>query len=332
MDSSPHALSQDEKNKQLLNAVEIGDFLMVASLLSVGASAEATGRFGYTALMLAARRGHSAVVAELITVGSHIDATSEYGHTALMLAARKGHSAVVSKLIEVGANKEATGQFGYTALMWAARNGHTVVVEKLIEAGVNKEATSRYRDTALIIAARSGHTAVVEKLIEAGANKEATSRFGCTALMHATRGNHEITAFLLLSAMSLESRAVLKFGQGGCEINRRLGQHPSARLAVRYEVMASGFERQIGEIYEFFRQSSRSMPNSLLGIMFEYLRPDGLLAVNMESKIRLASSITTQNQESVERAAVPVTFRAFSCFPSCLRSSESVMTKKKARL
>ena len=366
IDIDLRALTQDEKNIQLLNAIEIGKATMVMTLLSAGASVEAIGRFGYTALILAARRGHSAVVPQLIAAGANKEATTRGGNTALIWAARRGHSAVVSQLITAGANKGATSQFGHTALMWAARNGHTLAVEKLIEAGANKETTSRFGDTALIIAAKNGHTlaveklieagankettsrfgdtaliiaaknghpAVVEKLIEAGANKEATDQFGCTVLMHATNRNHEITAFLILSAMSPESRAVLKFGQGGCALNRRLGQHPSARLAVRYEAMASGFARAVSELYQFFCQPSCSMPNMMpnpiLGIMLEYLRPEGLLAaIKIDEKRRLASS-TVQNQERVERAAVPVTFRAFSCFPSCLRSSESVMTKKK---
>ena len=333
IDIDLRALTQDEKNIQLLNAIEIGKATMVMTLLSAGASVEAIGRFGYTALILAARRGHSAVVPQLIAAGANKEATTRGGNTALIWAARRGHSAVVSQLITAGANKGATSQFGHTALMWAARNGHTLAVEKLIEAGANKETTSRFGDTALIIAAKNGHPAVVEKLIEAGANKEATDQFGCTVLMHATNRNHEITAFLILSAMSPESRAVLKFGQGGCALNRRLGQHPSARLAVRYEAMASGFARAVSELYQFFCQPSCSMPNMMpnpiLGIMLEYLRPEGLLAaIKIDEKRRLASS-TVQNQERVERAAVPVTFRAFSCFPSCLRSSESVMTKKK---
>ncbi len=331
----------------LISSARWGQTAVVKHLLSKGANIEAANQYGETALMFSAMSGHTAVVEHLLFNNANIEASNQEGETALLLAAWKGHTAVVEKLLSKGANIEAADQNGYTALICAAIAGHTAVIRALLLKGANKEFASQLGNTSLMLAAERGQTAVVEQLIDAGAaievtnqygktplmlaaergqtavvaylllkneSKEVTNRHRDTALMLAASANRQDTAFLILRAMSSESRAALKFGQGGCALNRCLSQHPSGKLAVRYEAMASGFERQVGEIYQFFSHSSRSMIHPILAIMLEYIRPAWLLNVNMLSEVSLVSRTAQSQERLVEsealfaQAAVPVLF------------------------
>ena len=179
---------------------------------------------------------------------------------------------------------------------------------------------------AILNAARNGHTAVVEQLIAANANIDATDKDRATALILAERNNHQNTAFLILRAMSPASRAAVKFGQGGCALNRSLAANPVARLAARYEAMASGFERQVCEMYQFFSHPSRPMVNPVLTIMLEYLKAEWLLNSNMEAEIRLASRTVRRQEKLAIKAPVPVTFRYSASAEQ--RKEEELSTKQ----
>jgi ankyrin repeat protein len=55
------------------------------------------------------------------------------GYTALTLAATKGHSEVVRLLIEKGANLNTTTSCGRTPLFYAIENGHLKTVRLLVD-------------------------------------------------------------------------------------------------------------------------------------------------------------------------------------------------------
>ncbi len=183
MDSSPSfidavaALTQDEKNTQLLKAAKAGDVDKVGVLLQAGAAIEATDRLRNTALIIAAESGHTAVVKQLLSKGANIEAVNEF--------------------------------FVENALILAACNGHTSVVECLLLNNANINAINQYRETALMRSVWKGHTAVLAKLIEAGADIEAATRSGHTALMLAVHENHQDAGFLLLNALSSERVEIL---------------------------------------------------------------------------------------------------------------------------
>ena len=60
-----------------------------------------------TALLLAAKKGHSLTVTVLIKGGADLEAKDWYERTALHCAAEKGHSFIVTELIKAGADLEA---------------------------------------------------------------------------------------------------------------------------------------------------------------------------------------------------------------------------------
>ena len=59
------------------------------------------------------------------------NAKNRYGRTALMEAARKGHLAVVEALLAAGADVHERNKFGQTAADWALEHSHLTVYARL---------------------------------------------------------------------------------------------------------------------------------------------------------------------------------------------------------
>jgi ankyrin repeat protein len=79
----------------------------------------------------------------LLQGGAKVDAALQNGFTALMIAAGKGHAEVAQVLLQGGAKVDAVDKDGGTALMYAAQNGHKEVVKILKQAGANKNKRRR---------------------------------------------------------------------------------------------------------------------------------------------------------------------------------------------
>mmetsp|Transcript_12255 Transcript_12255/g.17096 ORF Transcript_12255/g.17096 Transcript_12255/m.17096 type:complete len:903 (+) Transcript_12255:62-2770(+) len=115
---------------------------------------------------------------------TYVDSFSETGFSALIIAAAKGHKEAVTYLLEAGAAVEATSGNGVTALMYAAASGMNDVINILIEKGgaaVNTEHSNG--GTALLEAASGGNTDSMKLLIEKGAKFDFIDNDGVTPLM-----------------------------------------------------------------------------------------------------------------------------------------------------
>ena len=60
-----------------------------------------------------------------------------YGQTALMLAAHRGHGEIVALLVEQGADLNVTAKYTLSALMLAVVNGHANIARLLARAGAD---------------------------------------------------------------------------------------------------------------------------------------------------------------------------------------------------
>jgi ankyrin repeat protein len=99
---------------------------------------------------LAASQNSIGITAALLFLAkANINAINGNGYTALMLAARAGHTEMVDLLIQVGADIEVVGKYGYTALMWAAKNRHNEIITLLLKAGANPNIVDKCGKTAL---------------------------------------------------------------------------------------------------------------------------------------------------------------------------------------
>ena len=119
-------------------AIKAGDVDAVRALLRSGTDINAKDRYGQTALMLAAHRGHAALVRQLIEHGANLDVTAKYSLSALMLAVIAGHTEIVRRLVQAGANRNlqgsgAPGFAGKTAYDLAVARGLKELYDELAD-------------------------------------------------------------------------------------------------------------------------------------------------------------------------------------------------------
>ncbi|CAE7733005.1 unnamed protein product, partial [Symbiodinium pilosum] len=111
----------------------------------------------------------------LLQAGADTDLQNKAGRTALMEAARSGHTEIAQLLLQTGAEtalKVSDGCYRYTALVEAAFFGHTEIVRLLLKAGAESDLKDQFGRTALLQAASKGRRQIVQLLLQAGANKD----------------------------------------------------------------------------------------------------------------------------------------------------------------
>eukprot|EP00930_Biecheleria_cincta_P025249 TRINITY_DN17989_c0_g1_i1.p1 TRINITY_DN17989_c0_g1~~TRINITY_DN17989_c0_g1_i1.p1 ORF type:complete len:231 (+),score=57.98 TRINITY_DN17989_c0_g1_i1:59-751(+) len=134
------------------------------------------------ALFEYSRRGQLEEVEEELASCSPNTYFSYDGSTALLAAARGGHSAVVQALLSARADLEARSEDGSDALLNAASGGNAEVVSMLLKAKANLDTVNEDEVTPLILAAHYGHAHAVQVMLDAGANPDHSAPGWGTAL------------------------------------------------------------------------------------------------------------------------------------------------------
>lgn len=162
------------------------------------------------ALLEAARTNKTEKVKHLLKKGANVNARGKYGRTALMLAADEGHVSVVRLLLENGAdvNAKAPYDMGRTALMCAvyptvvigapgnySTRSDAVITEMLLQKGADVNARDNIGETALIYVLESVCHSNQERvlyfanlLVAHGADVNAMTNDGCRPLDYASSG------------------------------------------------------------------------------------------------------------------------------------------------
>ena len=179
---NPNAPLILEDFSALLLAAERGHTECVKALLAAGADIKAQNKYGKTPLMYAAAEGQTECVKALLAAKAEVNAKEKDGQTALMIAAREGHAECVKLLLAAGADINAQDKDGKTALMKAAERGHTECVKLLLEAKAEVNAKEKDGWTALMFAAIKGRTKCVKTLLEAGADWQLKTHKGNRAV------------------------------------------------------------------------------------------------------------------------------------------------------
>ncbi|THF69220.1 ankyrin repeat domain-containing protein [Deinococcus sp. Arct2-2] len=130
--------SQDEeRNNALLVTGETGSVAMLRVILRATPDLTRTNRFGGTALIPAADRGHLEYVRELLTTTTvNVNHVNNLGWTALLEAVMLGdggttHTEIVRVLLEHGADRDIADGAGKTALEHARQRGYSAMVRLL---------------------------------------------------------------------------------------------------------------------------------------------------------------------------------------------------------
>jgi uncharacterized protein len=174
-------LSQEERDKRLLQAAKGGQVRRMKLLIDAHANVDYHGPGGDTALHKAVEGDYLDCVELLLHSGADINARGKCRDTALCRAAEHGNGPVVNCLIEKRADLNIVDDVMHISpLCRAVIEGHVEVVKLLIATcRVDLESKDPLNNfTPLLYAAKYGHQVVVDLLIEAGANIDAWDRLG----------------------------------------------------------------------------------------------------------------------------------------------------------
>ena len=152
----------------LMWAARYGHTDAVRALLEGGAKTSLKNKSGWTALTDAAWHGHTEAVRALVEGGADAGYRSPDGMCPLRIAAQRGHAEAAAVL---GAATDVDAGSG-EALMAAAWNGHVEAVRALVAAGATLDVAAADGTTALKIAQTKKHEDVVQVLLDAGANPD----------------------------------------------------------------------------------------------------------------------------------------------------------------
>ncbi|XP_049941650.1 CARD- and ANK-domain containing inflammasome adapter protein-like [Schistocerca serialis cubense] len=163
--SEARNLSQEEKNRRLIQAAKEGAIGDLQALLASGADVRARDSdLEWTALHWAAFWGHVEVVRWLVGAGAEVDARNDYEATPLHFAAGSDRVAVVRVLTASSADPNAKDDEEQTPLHWAAERGYADTVRALLEAGADKEARDVRGSSPLDLARANDHQQLVDIL------------------------------------------------------------------------------------------------------------------------------------------------------------------------
>jgi ankyrin repeat protein len=163
----------------LLHAVRRRDIDAIAILVAAGADINAQDNIKDSAFLLAGALGDAAILKALLdskSDGAKPDFTkvNRYGGSALIPAAERGHVAVVKRLIAAGVPVDHVNRLGWTALLEAiilsdGGKSHQQIVKALIAAGADVNLPDGDGVTPLQHARTRGYAAIASLLQDAGA-------------------------------------------------------------------------------------------------------------------------------------------------------------------
>lgn len=185
----------------ILNAAEKDDSGQVIDLLKRGMDVNTTDSTGNTLLIIAARNGNLELLDFLLRNRANILKKNKYGDSALMAAAFRGHAAVVERLLDA---KAATAGDGWTALHYAAYAGYEEIIRLLVKHGAALDAVAPNGQTALMLAASNGKLDAVKLLIDADADMDLKDPKGASALTLARAADHSAIVEYLRSVGAVE--------------------------------------------------------------------------------------------------------------------------------
>ena len=257
--------TQLQRNIALFDAAGKDCLEIAKRVLLVGASVEASNRFGTTALGEAARKGYLDMVDFLLAHGAAINAHNVGGATPLYIAADNDRTKVVHLLLAKGADPNLARNNGLTPLAAAAYNGNSEIVADLLAYHANPNRPDNTEKTAILYAAAKGFTPVVQLLLKAGVDPKAQYGNRLTALMWAAgyadgAGIDDAQNVAKLSARSRRAHRRRRQSRAHCPDDRRRnrpsGNGRSVAQARRQPRLCAISRARARSIWQAARRSS----------------------------------------------------------------------------
>ena len=213
-----HSLDGEESAEERDNV-----FKIVELLLSAGADPNARGKYGESALIVAAGAGLSEAAELLVRSGADVNSQDEDGRTAYSFAAQKGYIRLKKVLVEAGADisvgvEEYEEKYGKNAFIQAASDRRTDVVEAMLARGTDPNTTNQAGVTALM---RVIEDSTLESLLAAGADVNRRDNAGLNALIWAaffdrtTHVRRLIAAGADVNAVTNDGKTALSLAKNG---------------------------------------------------------------------------------------------------------------------
>jgi len=175
---------------RLARAVRSARLRDIESMLDSGVAVDTPLPGGFTALLLAAKKGYDEVMALLLDRGAAIDAKTPDGATALHLAAEQYWNVRAARLLlERGAAINEKTSTGASVLEYAIKGDNDYCVKALLE----REATidTKIEHKLLVYVTAGDDTATLKLLLERGVNVDAADeKTGMTPLMYNVSSDH----------------------------------------------------------------------------------------------------------------------------------------------
>ena len=199
------AQQANEAERDLIQAAERGELVVVRKLFAEGARLNARDMRGRTALLAATQRNEVEVARFLIREGADVNAKDFVQDTPYLYAAAEGRTEILKMALAAGADLKDVNRYRGTGLIPAAHRGHVDAVKLLLRTSIDKDHVNNLGWTALLEAVVLGdggqhYTEIVRLLVQAGASVNIADRDGVTPLTHAKRRGYAEMARILIGA------------------------------------------------------------------------------------------------------------------------------------
>jgi ankyrin repeat protein len=164
-------VADDEGRAALHHAALVGAADLIRLLARAGGGVDASDTLRHAPLHLAVIAKQTAAVEALLQAGASVNARGGGGRTALVLAAQEGApAALVASLLDAGARAGAAADDGWNAVQLATRANNIEMLELFARRRAPLDATDGRVAPALWLAAEAGNIDAARALLRGGAS------------------------------------------------------------------------------------------------------------------------------------------------------------------
>ncbi|XP_075241022.1 transient receptor potential cation channel subfamily A member 1 homolog isoform X2 [Convolutriloba macropyga] len=268
-------------------------------LLQNGANIDAVDEDGYTALLVAAYKGHEAVTEQLLNAKADASVVDSLGKNLLHMVAETESVPLAKKLLEKSDVKDLLSerdQVGNTPLHVAARNGTAEMLRVFYDKGGDITMKNEDEQTVLHLAADYGRTTAVKLICELDDDLVGVEDENSNTALHlaATEGYEKVVTVLIQYQADVESRNIQQWTPLDCAAAK--GWTRCARILLENDAPVDATDKS--SITPLYLACQNNHPQ-MVKLLLDY---DGSLEIRCSSngKNPLDIAIESQSKQCVE--------------------------------